>query len=157
MKMKESLDKFRDYKFLEPGVLIDGELKLILKETCPYDPEKGLVPAYKFEMVNIITWETMGDIDLRIGLTDKLREFGGHIGYEVYEKYRGNHYAARSCRLLFPLIRQLEINPVIITCDPKNIPSARTIESLGAKLIITKEIEIGPQFYRMTNIYHLYL
>ena len=155
--MKDSLEKYKDFKFLDPGVLIDGELELVLKETCPYDPKKGFVPAYKFQMVNAATKNVMGNIELRVGLTEKLREFGGHIGYEVDEKIRGNGYAARSCRLLFPLMRQLGINPVVITCDPKNIPSAKTIESLGARLMVTKDVEISPQKYRMTSIYHLHL
>jgi predicted acetyltransferase len=155
--MANALDKFKDFKFLEPGVLIDDDLELIVEETCPYVPEKGYVPAYKFEMVNTKTRAIMGNIDLRVGLTEKLKEFGGHVGYEVNEQYRGNHYAARSCKLLFPLIRELGINPVVITCDPENIPSVKTIESLGAMLLVTKEVEIGPHVFRMTNIYHLSL
>jgi len=94
---------------------------------------------------------------LRVGLTRKLRDFGGHIGHEVDEPYRGHHYAARSCRLLLPLIRALDINPVIITCDPGNIASAKTIESLGAELRATKEVEIEPGDFRRTSIYYLYL
>ena len=156
-RMKDSLEKYKNFKFPEPGVMIDGELELVLKETCPHNPIKGFVPAYKFQMVNSFTKDVMGIIDLRVGLTEKLKEFGGHIGYEVDEKFRGNGYAARSCRLLFPLIRQLGINPVVITCDPKNIPSAKTIESLGARLMVTKEVEIGLQMHRLTSIYQLYL
>lgn len=36
--MKDTLEKYKDFKFLDPGVLFDGELELILKETHPYDP-----------------------------------------------------------------------------------------------------------------------
>jgi len=98
----------------------------------------------------------MGNISLRVGLTEKLKEFGGHIGYEVEEQYRGNNYAARSCRLLFPLIRKLGIKPIVITCAPDNLPSVRTIESLGGILISTQKVEIEPGTNRPTNIYHLF-
>ena len=155
--MANALDKFKNFQFLDPGVLIDDDLELIVKETCPNNPEKGYVPAYKFEMVHMKTRAVMGNIELRVCLTEKLKEYGGHIGYEVNEQYRGNLYAARSCKLLFSLIRRLGINPVVITCDPENIPSVKTIESLGTTLLSTKEVEIGPHMYRMTNIYHLYL
>lgn len=155
--MAAALEKFKDFKFLAPGVLIDAELELVLKETHPYDPQKGYVPAYKFKMVNKKTGAVMGNIDLRVGLTEKLKEFGGHIGYEVAEPFRGNRYAARSCKLLFPLLQRLGINPVVITCDPENLPSRKTIESLGAKLVVSKLVEIEPAAQRMTNIYYLYL
>lgn len=115
------------------------------------------MPAYKFQMVNLVTKDVIGNIDLRVGLTEKLKEYGGHIGYEVNEKYRGKQPAARSCRLLLPLIQRSGINPVVITCDPENIPSVRTIESLGAELINTKIVEIAPKVSRMTSVYHLHL
>ncbi len=36
----------------------------------------------------------------RIGYSEGLF-FGGHIGYTIDEKYRGNHYSAKACKLLF--------------------------------------------------------
>jgi tagatose 1,6-diphosphate aldolase len=152
--MADIQEQFEGFEFPDPSILVDGELELKLKETHPYDPETGFVPDYLFEMVNTSTNAVMGTINLRVGLNDRLREFGGHIGYEVAEQFRGKRYAARSCRLLIPLMRQLAINPVVITCDPENIPSVKTIESLGAGLQVTKEVEIEPQVYRMTSIYH---
>jgi len=136
--------------------MIDAELELELEEARPYKPEKGFVPEYRFSMVNTKTGAVMGNISLRVGLTEKLKEFGGHIGYEVEEQYRGNNYAARSCRLLFPLIRKLGIKPIVITCAPDNLPSVRTIESLGGILISTQKVEIEPGTNRPTNIYHLF-
>ena len=155
--MMNAREKFKDFKFIAPGVLVDDDLELRVKETSPYNPENDFVPQYKFEMVNSRAKKIMGIIDLRVGLTEKLKEFGGHIGYEVDKPFRGNNYAARSCKLLFPLIRQLGINPIVITCDPENIPSVRTIEALGGTLQRTKEVEIEPKVYRMTNIYYLYI
>lgn len=136
--------------------MVDNDLELKVLETCPYNPENGFVPEYKFAMIHVKTNAIMGFINLRVGLTKRLKEFGGHIGYEVAKSYRGHNYAARSCRLLFPLMRRLGINPVVITCDPGNLPSVKTIESIGAVLMATKEVEIEPQIYRPTNIYHLY-
>lgn len=155
--MPENLERFAGYRFLAPGELIDGELELVVQALLPYQPEKGYVPAYHFVMLHRQTHLEMGAIELRVGLTERLKEFGGHIGYAVHEPFRGRHYAARSCRLLLPLCRKLGINPVIITCDPANTPSVKTIESLGCRLISTKIIEIEPQVFRPTNVYHLYL
>jgi tagatose 1,6-diphosphate aldolase len=105
-------------------------------------------------MANVKTKALMGKVDLRVGLTEKLKEFGGHIGYQVDEAHRGNRYAARSCRLLIPLLRKLGINLVVITCDPNNIPSVKTVESLGATLIFTKIVETEAGIFRLTSNYH---
>jgi predicted acetyltransferase len=155
--MADDLKQFENFQFIDPGILIDEELELRLQETCPCNPEKGYVPEYKFEMVHATTKATMGSLDLRVGLTEKLKEFGGHIGYEVAEHYRGHKYAVRSCKLLFPLIQKLGIQPAIVTCYSQNIPSIKTIESIGAKLVVTKDVEIEPNTWRPTSIYHLHL
>jgi predicted acetyltransferase len=157
MKNENDVERFADFKFITPGAMVDDDLTLELEEMCPYNPEKKHVPEYKFAMVNTHTQTPMGKIRLRVGLTEMLRQYGGHIGYEVDEPYRGHRYAARSCRLLLPLIRALGINPVIITCDPNNIASAKTIESLGAELMATKEVEFEPGDFRRTSNYYLYL
>ncbi len=144
-----------NFTFIDPGPLSDGDLELLLNETCPAIVEKGFVPEYKFHMIRPGTKVVMGSIQLRVALTEKLEELGGHIGYEVYSPYRGQHYAARSCRLLFPLLRRLAIDPVVITCDPQNTPSVKTIESLGGQIMHTKVVEIEPGINRWTSVYHL--
>ena len=61
--------------------------------------------------------------------------YGGHIGYGVLPRYRGHRYAARACKLLFPLARRHGLNPLWITCNPDNIASRRTCELAGGKLV----------------------
>ena len=157
MSLENDIARFKNYVFVIPPVMIDGDLELKLAQTHPYDPQTGYVPMYTFAMIHTHSGVVMGDIDLRVGLTEKLKLMGGHIGYEVNEAYRGHRYATRSCRLLLPFARTLGINPVVITCDPANIASVKTIESLGAELISTKQVEIAPGVFRWTNLYHIYL
>lgn len=76
----------------------------------------------------------MGKCDLRIGHNEKLY-FGGNIGYSVDEPFRGHHYAAKACRLLFALARKHDLGYVIITCREDNAPSYKTCESLGGALL----------------------
>lgn len=155
MASENEVERFKNYVFINPPVMVDGDLELQLVATDPYNPKKGWVPGYRFAMIRGSTGETVGDIDLRVGLTEKLKMLGGHIGYEVYEPYRGHRYATRSCRLLLPFAKALGINPVVLTCDPANIPSVKTIEALGAKLVKTHEVELEPGFLRWTNVYHI--
>jgi len=156
MTADDNLERFRYFEFIDPGIMLDAELELKLEETRPYNPEKGYVPEYKFAMFNTNTQDIMGKIRLRVGLTKSLNTFGGHIGYEVDQLYRGNRYAYLSCRLLAPLTQRSGISPVVVTCAPDNFPSVRTIESLGAKRMEIKNVESEPGVFRVTSIYHWY-
>jgi predicted acetyltransferase len=124
------------FDFLAPGKLIDGELELVLVETTNADPGKGRVPQYSFNMTLRPGGETVGSIRLRIGPESVLRH-AGNIGYEVAERYRGRHLAARSCRLLLPLARSHGLDAAWLTVDPKNFASQKTCLNIGARYIET--------------------
>lgn len=149
-QFQQDLEKIildRNFKFLKPGKLVDRDLELVLEKTIPANLKKGYLPAYEFNMINSKTRKTMGVITLRIGLNEKIH-YGGHIGYGVDEKYRGHHYAARSCKLLYKLAKRHGVNPVIITCNPENIASARSAELSGAKLIETVRLPKHNDMYQ---------
>jgi len=115
-----------------PG-LIDGDLMLAFKSFSPHPTH--LVPTYHFRMINAATTAEMGQINLRSETNVTIERYAGHIGYRVSERYRGHHYAARSITLLLPLVRQIGIAPLWITCDPENIASRRSCEIAGAELV----------------------
>lgn len=125
----------KDFTFLDPGELVDGELQLLLKEKKPADPAKGFVPAYVFHMVLAGTTAAVGSINIRIGNAEHLVRYGGHIGYQVEPAHRGRRFAARACRMLLPLARRHGLNPLWITVTPDNVASRRTCEILGAKMV----------------------
>ena len=81
----------------------------------------------------------MGRCALRIGYNDSLY-YVGHIGYSVYEKYRGHHYAAKACKLLFLLAKKHNMSYLYITCNPDNIPSRKTLEYLKGELLEIAEL-----------------
>jgi predicted acetyltransferase len=134
------------FKFLRPGRLVDGDLELVLVRTVPADPVKRYVPGYEFEIRHPGKAIALGSIRLRIGSTSTLR-YPGHIGYEVKRRFRGHRYAARSCRLLLPLARAHGLKAVWLTVDPKNIPSQKTCEIIGAKHIETVHIPKVHEMY----------
>ena len=127
---------YQHFTFYDPGKLIDGNLELVLvKKILPEIDETADVPAYKFEMRIAGTEQKIGRINFRVGNTKDLIMYAGHFGYGVAQQFRGNGYAAKSCKLLFPLAKKHKINPVWITCNPDNKPSRRTCEIAGGKLI----------------------
>src|SRR5262245_43321935 len=64
------------------------------------DTMDGSVPQYLFWMRLRPEYAPpvviAGSIGLRIGDTDDLRMYLGHVGYNVYPAARGNHYAERA-------------------------------------------------------------
>ena len=123
------------FEFRNPGQLVDDDLELVLVERYPGNPDIGYVPVYKFEMRLTGTGTKVGNCELRIGNTYHLVMYGGHIAYEVLPQYRGHRYAARACKLLFPLARSHSMRTLWITCNPDNVPSARTCELAGGELV----------------------
>lgn len=119
------------------------------------DPSKGLVPAYSFWMrlrpISGFEPPVMmaGGLSLRIGHTENLESYLGHIGYTVYPPARGRHLAERAVRLILPLARRHGVDPVWITCNPDNFASRKTCARLGGILINTVPLPEGhPLFNR---------
>ena len=124
--------------FLDTSDLKTEEISLRLDHTTEADPVRGWVPAYYFDILDQ-TGRKLGICDLRVGHTEGLY-YGGNIGYAVDEPYRGRHYAAKACKLLFELARRHGMDYLIITCQPTNLPSRRTCEILGGKLLEIAEL-----------------
>ena len=118
--------------FMDVPQLSDGEIYLVCMAKKPADPDKNLVPAYDFAICK--DGEKIGEINLRIGYTDRLY-YGGQIGYGVDEKHRGNGYAARACQLLRTVAKTHGMKKLLITNDHMNTASRRVCEKLGARLV----------------------
>jgi len=115
-----------------PARLGFREVKLRFAEFVPGDPERGFVPYYHFRIE--VGREDVGHINFRVEDNEHIRMTAGHIGYEVRPEWRGHGYAGQACRALAPFVRQLRPD-VIVTADPDNIASLRTIEGLGAQFL----------------------
>ncbi|MBR3311149.1 MAG: GNAT family N-acetyltransferase [Solobacterium sp.] len=124
--------------FIDTGFLEDDEIKLVLEKFKEADPERKRVPAYCF-LICDKQGNKIGSCDLKTGYTKELY-YSGHIAYEIDERYRGHHYAAKACRLLFRLAKTLGMDHVFITCNPGNLASRNTCEYLGGKLIEIAEL-----------------
>ena len=125
--------------------LRDGEIFLRLERTCGAQPEKRWLPAYYFSIC-LADGTKAGYCDLRIGHNEKTY-IGGNIGYGIDAPYRGHHYAARACLLLFRLARKHGMDHLFITCDPDNHASARTCELAGGSYVETATIPEDNEMY----------
>ena len=131
-------------EFFPADDLKTREIFLRLERTCDAQPEKDWVPAYYFS-VCLSDGTKVGQCDLRIGHNDRLY-IGGNIGYGIDEAYRGHHYAAKACRLLFRQARKHGMEYLIITCDPSNRASAATCELAGGRYLETAPV---PEWHNM--------
>jgi tagatose 1,6-diphosphate aldolase len=136
------------FSFHEPGRLVDNELQLILTQKYAGDEPRGFALSYRFSMALIGKNSDVGNIELRIGNTDYILLYAGHIGYRVHPAYRGHRFAARSCRLLLPLARKHGLHTLWITCNPDNIPSRRTCEIIGAQFVEIIDLPPDTAMYR---------
>ena len=108
------------------------------------DPTHGLVPFYHFRI--FVEDLDVGHINFRVGDTRHVQLCSGHIGYGISESFRGHGYAFQACCALACFVRTVSPE-VIITADPDNYASLRTIERLGAVFLDeTKVPEDDPHY-----------
>jgi predicted acetyltransferase len=95
-------------------------------------PAAGNVP--QTELWATVERTYVGRIAIRHRLSDALERIGGHIGYDVRPPFRGRGYATEMLRESLPIARTLGLGRVLLTCDDRNIASARAIEKNGGVL-----------------------
>jgi predicted acetyltransferase len=136
-----------DFAWLDPGELVDGDLRLALKERRPADPGRGWVPCYVFSLFTDWHSGPVGEIAFRVGTDEALQRYAGHFGYTVEEHARGQRLANRAIRLLVPLAKRHGLTELWITCTPENAASRRTCELAGAVLVETVELPPDSDMY----------
>jgi len=126
---------------IAPEALAFGSVRLRFVRVVPAEPSRGFVPYYHFRILNDGGLD-VGHINFRVGDTEHVRLCAGHVGFEILEPFRGNHYALAACHAIAPFIRSV-YDAVTITSDPDNRASIRTIELLGAAFV--DEVPVPPQ------------
>jgi predicted acetyltransferase len=124
-----------------PEQLSFDNVRLQFVRISPGDEARGYAPFYNYR-IETMDGKDAGHINFRVGDSKHITVYAGHIGYEVLEPFRGNSFAYLACRALAPLVRML-YTEVIITCDPDNFGSMRTIEKLGAAFL--EEVPVGAE------------
>jgi gamma-glutamylcyclotransferase (GGCT)/AIG2-like uncharacterized protein YtfP/predicted acetyltransferase len=117
-----------------------------IDSTRPTDHVRGYVPAYTMGIYDLDCGVRYGQISLRVGETNNIVQYAGHIGYGIDEPHRGNRRAAKACEAIRPLVRRHYLK-LIITTDPDNHASQRTLDRIGAQHIDTVDVdENSPTF-----------
>jgi predicted acetyltransferase len=78
--------------------------------------------------------EYLGRLAIRHRLTPHLRDYGGHIGYDVRPSARRQGHATAMLAAALPVTHARGIDPVLVTCDDDNVASRKVIEANGGVL-----------------------
>ncbi len=111
--------------------------------------EKPRVPALTYFYVREEDDRIVGMINIRLALSDFLREEGGHIGYSVRPTERRRHYATDMLKAGVEVLNTIGINEVLVSCDKENIASSGTILNNGGRLIKEKYSETFKEMIQM--------
>ena len=128
--------------------LSDGEIQLLLRQYQWGSAYVGGLPSYFFKIVDAKEMRReLGHCDLRVGTHPEIA-YSGNIGYRVYRPHRGHHYAQKASRLMLHFAYELGMEECLITCNPDNTASRRTLEELGGELVATVKVPEDSACYK---------
>ena len=99
--------------------------------TDPATVPEGKVQATQFLAVRESDGKVVAMIQIRHYFNEYLEKYAGHIGYSTRPGERRKGYAREMLRLTLPFCKEIGLDRVLITCEPANEGSRRTILANG--------------------------
>jgi predicted acetyltransferase len=72
--------------------------------------------------------QILGELFVRHRLSDQLEKIGGHIGYRVRPSQRNRGVATAALKLGLQKLNELGVSRALVTCNDRNVASAKVIE-----------------------------
>lgn len=94
-------------------------------------PGEEKVPARTYFLIRESDDKIIGMINIRLALNDKLRKYGGNIGYSIRPTERGKGYNKINLYLGLKICQSYGIKTVLMDADKDNPASWKTMEALG--------------------------
>lgn len=133
---------FAEFPNLSDGIVALGHKKFLTGRSA-----MDGVPAYLFAIYEVDSGRIVGEIDLRLGNTRYLRQYGGQMGYHIDTRFRGRRYAARASLLLQVVAWEHGMDGLWITSNPDNQASLRTCELIGATYVEQVKVPFASELY----------
>lgn len=102
-----------------------------LEEDYKREPNEEKVPARTYFLIRSNDNKIIGMINIRLALNERLKKYGGHIGYSIRPKERGKGYNKINLYLGLKICKEYGIKKVLMDADKENPASWKTMESLG--------------------------
>lgn len=140
-----SLDKiFEGLTFLEA---LERCLNMQYEE---YARKMGKCQGETFLLIRENDNRIVGNINIRWNLTERMKKFGGNIGYSIRPTERRKGYNKINLYLGLMEAQKLGLDRVMLDCDVNNLGSAKTMQALGGVL---ERTEIDPSDGILTSVY----
>lgn len=97
-------------------------------------PDEKRVPSRTFFLVRSSDRRIVGMINIRLALNERLRRFGGNMGYSIRPEERGKGYNKINLYLGLKFCQEQGIGTVLLDADKDNPASWRTMEALGGRM-----------------------
>jgi predicted acetyltransferase len=94
------------------------------------------VPPDRVRAAFLLAWcggEIVGRASIRFELNEYLAEAGGHIGYAVLPRHRGQGFATAILEQSMVVARSEGVDDVLVTCAVDNVASRLVIERCGGE------------------------
>lgn len=119
-------------------------------ENKVYAKKLGKAQMKTFLLIRKEDNKVVGALNIRWNLSEKMKLFGGNIGYGIRPTERRKGYNKINLYLGLIEAQKMGLDKVKLVCDASNIGSVRTMESLGAAL---EKTEIDSYDGVLTSVY----
>lgn len=102
-----------------------------LEEDYKRIPNEEKVPARTYFLIRSNDNKIIGMINIRLALNERLKKYGGHIGYSIRPTERGKGYNKINLYLGLKVCQKHGIDKVLMDADNDNPASWKTMEALG--------------------------
>ena len=128
-------------KRLYKGEIVDLVERARVSEKTSFDG----VPTVFYDIY--VSGTKVGKCDLRLK-NDGFMYYYGNVGYNIMESQRGHHYAYYACKVLFKIAKEeFGMKELIITCNPDNEASYKTLKKLKGDLVDIAQIPYDHELY----------
>lgn len=128
----EQWDSHPDFLFAsnyQPSMTFEQYLELLEANENGKNLPEGYVASSS--LFGFVGNDLVGRVSIRHSLNEFLFKVGGHIGYGVLPPFRQKGYAKAMLSQALDYASNLGLEKTLLTCDPSNIASIKTIESCG--------------------------
>lgn len=102
-----------------------------LQEDINRAPTEERVPARTYFLIRSSDNRIVGMINIRLALNERLKKYGGHIGYCIRPTERKKGYNKINLYLALKVCHEYGLTKVLLDADKDNPASWKTMEALG--------------------------
>lgn len=119
-------------------------------ENKEYAKKLGKAQMKNFLLIRCQDNKVVGALNIRFNLPEKMKKFGGNIGYGIRPTERRKGYNKINFYLGLIEAQKIGLDKVKLVCEASNLGSIRTMEALGG---ILERTEIDPFDGVLTSVY----